>query len=89
MMTGGEEYSLTFNVTHMHPSKNSYPLLLSRPWLRAASAKIDWGGKKPHIIYGPLENLTKILIQSQGFLLEKTSSHSSKMRFSTYNYIMN
>lgn len=60
----------------MHPSKNSYLLLLGRPWLRAASTKIDWDGKKPHIIYSPSENLTKNFIQFQGLLLIKTSSHS-------------
>lgn len=42
----------------------------------ATNAKIDWRGEKPHIIYGPLRNLNKIVIQFVGFSLAKTLSYS-------------
>lgn len=61
--TGGEVYTLTFQVIRMHSNRNSFPLLLGRPWLRAANAKVDWSGSKPHIVFGPESNLTKIYIQ--------------------------
>jgi hypothetical protein len=61
--TGGEDYVITFQVLRMHSNKNSFPLLLGRPWLRAAQAKVDWGGRRPHIIYGPETNPTKVYIQ--------------------------
>ncbi|KAG0572008.1 hypothetical protein KC19_VG061300 [Ceratodon purpureus] len=61
--TGGEEYTLTFQVIRMHSNRNSFPLLLGRPWLRAANAKVNWIGEKPHIIYGTEANLTKVYIQ--------------------------
>lgn len=41
VITGGEEYSFTFHIIHMHSNKDFYPALLERPWLRAANAKVD------------------------------------------------
>lgn len=38
--TGGEDYLVTFHVIRMHTSKESFPLLLGRPWLRMANATI-------------------------------------------------
>ena len=67
VITGGESYLLTFHVIRMHSNKGSFPLLLGRPWLRLANAKVDWGGVKPHIIYGPPDNLTKVRIQPSIF----------------------
>lgn len=60
MSTGGEVYTMTFQVLRMHTSKNSFPLLLGRPWLRAANATVNWGGNKPYIIYGLEVNPTKV-----------------------------
>ena len=81
VMTGGEEYSLTFHVIRMHSNKDSFPLLLGRPWLRAANAKVDWGGNKPHIVYGPSENITKVRIQPNeaSFSLELTDSSNDEL----------
>lgn len=61
--TGGEDYLVTFHVIRMHTSKESFPLLLGRPWLRMANATIMWGGDKPSIVYGPCENPTKVRIK--------------------------
>ena len=44
--TGGEEYLVTFHVIKMHSTKDTFPILLGRPWLRMADAVIDWGGRK-------------------------------------------
>jgi hypothetical protein len=75
--TGGEEYFLTFHVIQMYSNKGSFPLLLGRPWLTAASAKVDWGGNKPHIVYGPSDNLTKVRIQPSRMDHNSESLHSS------------
>ena len=42
--TGGEEYVVTFHVIKMNSSKDTFPLLLGRPWLRMSNAIVDWGG---------------------------------------------
>ena len=63
MSTGGEVYTMTFQVLKMHTNKNSFSLLLGRPWLRASNAMVNWGGDKPHIIYGPEANPTRVYIQ--------------------------
>ena len=63
IITGGEEYLVTFHVIRMHTAKESFPLLLGRPWLRMANATIMWGGDKPSIVYGPYENPTKVRIK--------------------------
>lgn len=46
IITSSKKYFLTFHIIHMDLSRNSYLLLLDRPWLKATKAKIDWGGKK-------------------------------------------
>lgn len=75
--TGGEEYLLTFHVIRMYLNKDSFPFLLGRPWLTTASAKVDWGGNKPHILYGPSDNLTKVRIQSIKISDDSEPSQSS------------
>lgn len=62
--TGGEEYIVTFHVIRMHSHKDTFPILLGRPWLRMADATVDWGGAKPSITYGPKENRAKVPIGS-------------------------
>ncbi|BFI32702.1 hypothetical protein MPTK2_3g07970 [Marchantia polymorpha subsp. ruderalis] len=62
--TGGEEYIVTFHVIRMHSTKDTFPILLGRPWLRMADAIVDWGGSKPSITYGPRENRAKVPIGS-------------------------
>ena len=42
--TRGEEYIVTFHVIKMHSNKNTFSILLGRPWLRMADAIVDWGG---------------------------------------------
>lgn len=55
--------------------------------MKATKVKIYWGGRKFHIIYGLLKNLTKVFIWSQGLALrgvstssndDKTHTHQSK-----------
>ena len=36
--TGVEEYVVTFHAIKMHSNKNTFPILLDRPWLRMADA---------------------------------------------------
>ena len=49
IQTGGEEYIVTFHVIKMHSTKDTFPILLGRPWLRMADAVVDWGGDMPSI----------------------------------------
>lgn len=63
MSMGGEVYSMTFQVLKMHTNKNSFSLLLDRPWLRATNGMVNWGGDKSHIIYGPKASPTRVYIQ--------------------------
>ena len=56
MTTGGKEYLVTFHVINMHSNKETFPILLGRPWLRMADAIVNWGGAKPSITYGPKDN---------------------------------
>ena len=69
--TGGEEYVVTFHVIKMHSSKNTFPLLLGRPWLRMLNAIVDWGGAKPSITYGPKDNRVIVSIWSLGSWMKK------------------
>lgn len=55
---------VTFHVIKMHTSKDSFPMLLGRPWLRMANAVVDWRGIKPSITYGPENNRVKVPIGS-------------------------
>ena len=50
--TGWKEYVVTFHVIKMHSNKDTFPLLLGRPWLRMSDVIVDWGGVKPFITYG-------------------------------------
>ena len=74
MITGGVEYLVTFHVIKMFASKEAFPLLLGRPWLRMSNATVYWGGEKPTISYGPPTNSTKVRIKPV-----KTSEESRKM----------
>ena len=62
IQSGGEEYIVNFHVIKMHSTKDTFPILLGRPWLRMASAIVDWGGVKPSITYGPEGNRSKVSI---------------------------
>ena len=42
--TGGENYVVTFHVSKMHSHKDTFSILLGRPWLRMSDAIEDWGG---------------------------------------------
>lgn len=64
IIIGGEEYMITFHAIRRHTSKDSFLMLLRRPWLRMANAVVDWGGVKPSITYGPKENKVKVSIGS-------------------------
>lgn len=77
VMVGGESYTLTIHVIQTHSSRESFPLLLGRPWLRAAEAVVSWGGDKPHISFGPAHNRTKVKIRSSQAQFTIESSDSS------------
>ena len=77
VMVGGESYTLTIHVIQIHSSKESFPLLLGRPWLRAAEAVVSWGGEKPHISFGPAHNRTKVKIRASQAQFTIESSDSS------------
>ena len=64
LSTGGEDYIVTFQVIRMHDNKDTFPILLGRPWLRMANAVINWGGQKPSITYGPQDNRVKVPMES-------------------------
>ena len=64
--TGWKEYVVTFHVIKMHSSKDTFPPLLKRPWLRMSNAIVDWEGVKPSITYGPEDNRLKIRIGTWG-----------------------
>lgn len=66
LSTGSEEYIVTFHMIKMHSNKDTFPILLGRPWLRMANAIVDWGGIKPSITYGPKDNRVKVSIGSLG-----------------------
>ena len=76
--TGGKEYVVTFHVIKMHSNKDTFPILLGRPWLRMADAIVDWGGAKPSITYGPKDNRVKVSIGSLGGWVRKDISSSSE-----------
>ena len=59
----------------MHSNKDTFPILLGRPWLRMLDAIVDWGGGKPSITYGPKDNKIKVSIGSLGgWVREKITS---------------
>ena len=69
--TDGEEYIVTFQVIRMHDNKDAFPILLGRPWLRMSNAVVDWGGHKPSITYGPVDNRVKVSIAPLGGLVRE------------------
>ena len=77
IQTGGEEYVVTFHVIRMQSLKDSYPMLLGRPWLRMARAVVDWGGARPSITYGPEGNRSKVPIGPSIEWLEGGKSSTS------------
>ncbi len=78
VMVGGEVYTLTIHVIQTHAVKDSFPLLLGRPWLRASEAVVNWGGHKPHISFGPAHNRTKVKIRAAQPKFTIESSDSSE-----------
>ena len=66
IQTGGEEYIVRFHVIKMHSTKDTFSILLERPWLRMANAIVDWSGVKPSITYGLKGNKIKVSIGSWG-----------------------
>ena len=77
IQTGGEEYVVTSHVIRMQSLKDSYPMLLGRPWLRMARTVVDWGGARPSITYGPDGNWSKIPIGPSIEWLEGGESSTS------------
>ena len=61
----------------MHSTKDTFPILLGRPWLRMANAIVDWGGVKPSITYGPEGNRSRVSIGSWGGWVRKELTSSS------------
>ena len=76
--TGGEEYVVIFHVTKMHSNKDTFPILLGRPWLRMSDAIVDLGDAKPSITYGPKDNRVKVSIGSLGGWVRKDFASSSE-----------
>ena len=76
--TGGEEYVIIFHVLKMHSNKDTFHILLGRPWLRMSDAIVDWGGSKVSITYGPNDNRVKVSIRSLGGWVRKEIASSSE-----------
>lgn len=76
MLSGGVEYLVTFHVIKMFASKEAFPLLLGRPWLRMANATVNWGGEKPAISYGPPDKTTKVRIKPMRVTSEERNTSS-------------
>ena len=64
--TGREEYVVTFHVIRMHSNKDTFLILLGRPWLRMSDAIVDCGGVKPSITYRSEDTRVKVPIGSLG-----------------------
>ena len=60
---GGEEHVVTFYVIKMHSNKDTFPIMLGRPWLRMSDAIVDWGRVKTSITYGPKDNRVQVSIR--------------------------
>ena len=76
--TGGEDYVVTFYVIKMHSKKDTFLILLERPWLRMSDAIVDWKGSKPSITYSPRDNRVKVSIGSLGGWVRKEIASSSE-----------
>ena len=74
--TGGEEYMVTFHVIKMNSNKDTFSILLGKPWLRMSDVIVDWGGSKPSITYGPKDNRVKVSIGSLGGWVRKKIASS-------------
>ena len=77
IQTGGEDYIVTFHVIKMHSTKDTFPMLLGKPWLRMTNAIVDWGGVKPSIPYGPEGNRSRVSIGSWGGWVRKELTSTS------------
>ena len=77
IQTRGEVYIVTIHVIKMHSTKNTFPILLGRPWLRMVNAMVDWGEVKPSITYGPKDNKIRVCIGSWGGWVRKEMTSSS------------
>jgi hypothetical protein len=64
IITRGEEYVVFFYVIKMHSNKDTFSILLDRPWLRMLEAIVHWKGVKPSITYGLKDNRVKVSITS-------------------------
>ena len=73
----GMEYVVTFHVIKMHSNKDTFPILLDKPWLRMADAIVDWGGAKPSITYGHKDNRVMVSIGSLDGWVKKEIATSS------------
>ena len=76
IQSSGKEYIVNFHVIKMHSTKDTFPILLGRPWLRMASAIVAWGGVKPSITYGPEGNKSRVAIGSWGGWVRKELTSS-------------
>jgi hypothetical protein len=75
----GRNYAVIFHVIKIDSNKNTFPILLGRPWLRMSDAIVDWGGgAKPSITYGPKDNKIKVSIGSLGGWMKKEITSTSK-----------
>ena len=72
-----DAYIVMFHVIKMHSTKDTFPILLGRPWLRMADAVIDWGGTQLSIVYGPKCNRVRVSIGSLGGWVRQEFDHSS------------
>lgn len=75
--TDEEEYVVTFHVVKMQSTRDSFPMLLGRPWLRMTKVVVDWGGPKPLITYGPDGNRSRMPIGPMVSLGDKSESSTS------------
>ena len=55
----------------MHSNKDTFSILLDRPWLKMSDAIVDGGGIKPFITYGLKDNRVKVSIGSLGGWVRK------------------
>jgi len=91
VMVGGESYTLTIHVIQTHALKDSFPLLLGRPWLRASEAVVNWGGDKPHISFGPSHNRSRVRIQTvqPKFTIESSDSSENETLEASHQFDAN
>lgn len=76
--TRREEYVVTLHVIKMLSNKDTFPIMLGRPWLRMSDVIEDWGGIKPSNTYGPKDNRVRVSIGSLGGWLKKEITSSEE-----------